>query len=370
MIIGIHVLRNFPASNLNSDGFGLVKTVPFGGVTRARISSQSIKRSIRQSAIFTDAVGVSNLGIRTRHLPQLIHNELQQLTGDEAAINAITQRVTAFGTGSKTDKKEGDAPTKVTGEIGTTAQILFVDKQEVKDLAEQLLELYQEKGAEGWESAKIREIQRRMDVTPKAVDIAMFGRITTSTSFEKVEAAIQVAHAFSVSAHNTQVDFFAGVDDLDDAAAAMLGNRDFSSSLYYMYANIDVNQLHLNLNNRELEQAVITSFIKALTLTVPTGKRNSFAHFTPADFLMVECRDKHIPINYANAFLSPVEHNVPNILDAAIKRFLEHVKSISTMYTLKDERAILSYKEIDDNAYQVVESVDAINGWIVERLPQ
>lgn len=47
MFIELHIIQNFPPSNLNRDDTGQPKGTDFGGIPRARISSQALKRSIR-----------------------------------------------------------------------------------------------------------------------------------------------------------------------------------------------------------------------------------------------------------------------------------------------------------------------------------
>ena len=47
-IIEIHALQNFAPSNLNRDDTGAPKDALFGGTRRARVSSQCLKRSVRQ----------------------------------------------------------------------------------------------------------------------------------------------------------------------------------------------------------------------------------------------------------------------------------------------------------------------------------
>ncbi len=49
-LIELHILQSFPVSCLNRDDVGAPKTAIFGGVTRARISSQCLKRAIREHA--------------------------------------------------------------------------------------------------------------------------------------------------------------------------------------------------------------------------------------------------------------------------------------------------------------------------------
>lgn len=50
--IQLHLLTAYPAANLNRDDTGAPKTVVLGGATRLRVSSQSLKRAWRTSALF------------------------------------------------------------------------------------------------------------------------------------------------------------------------------------------------------------------------------------------------------------------------------------------------------------------------------
>ena len=50
MRIEIHVLQNFAPSNLNRDDTGSPKDAEFGGYRRARISSQCLKRAVRNTS--------------------------------------------------------------------------------------------------------------------------------------------------------------------------------------------------------------------------------------------------------------------------------------------------------------------------------
>ena len=66
MLYEIHMLKNYPPTNLNRDETGAPKTCLFGGVTRGRISSQCLKRSWRMSPTFREEIGEEYIGIRTR----------------------------------------------------------------------------------------------------------------------------------------------------------------------------------------------------------------------------------------------------------------------------------------------------------------
>ena len=49
-LIELHILQSFPVSCLNRDDVGAPKTAIFGGANRARISSQCLKRAIREQS--------------------------------------------------------------------------------------------------------------------------------------------------------------------------------------------------------------------------------------------------------------------------------------------------------------------------------
>jgi CRISPR system Cascade subunit CasC len=59
--IDVHVLQTVPPSNLNRDDTGSPKTAFFGGVRRARVSSQAWKRAARKA--FADQLDPSSLGV-------------------------------------------------------------------------------------------------------------------------------------------------------------------------------------------------------------------------------------------------------------------------------------------------------------------
>ena len=72
-----------------------------------------------------------------------------------------------------------------------------------------------------------------------AVDIGLFGRMTTSDAFENVEAAMEVAHAISTNQVQPEVDYFTAVDDIDSLGAGHIGENQFNSSTFYKYFSLD-----------------------------------------------------------------------------------------------------------------------------------
>ena len=49
IFVDIHILQTVPPSCINRDDTGSPKTAQFGGVNRARVSSQSWKHAIRKN---------------------------------------------------------------------------------------------------------------------------------------------------------------------------------------------------------------------------------------------------------------------------------------------------------------------------------
>jgi len=64
--VNFHVLISHSPSCLNRDDMNMQKTAVFGGTTRVRISSQSLKRAIRFSDYYREQLG--NPSVRTRDL--------------------------------------------------------------------------------------------------------------------------------------------------------------------------------------------------------------------------------------------------------------------------------------------------------------
>ena len=77
LYVDIHVLQTIPPSCVNRDDTGSPKTAVYGGVTRARVSSQSWKHAMRMmfKNIFTD----EQVGVRTKKIVDLIIEKLDKL---------------------------------------------------------------------------------------------------------------------------------------------------------------------------------------------------------------------------------------------------------------------------------------------------
>ena len=84
--LNLNVLISHTASCLNRDDLGMQKTLLFGGVRRTRISSQALKRVMRNSSYYREQLGTPS--IRSRNLGLITDHLRGQLAGefDEAII--------------------------------------------------------------------------------------------------------------------------------------------------------------------------------------------------------------------------------------------------------------------------------------------
>ena len=104
MIIELHAIQSFAPSNLNRDDTGNPKEALFGGVRRARISSQSAKRAMRVSDIFKDAVKVP-IAKRSRHLIGHVVRKLEdEEVETEWAVQHATDVISRADVGGKNKK--------------------------------------------------------------------------------------------------------------------------------------------------------------------------------------------------------------------------------------------------------------------------
>src|SRR5579863_528775 len=78
-LIELHILQSFPVTCLNRDDLGSPKSAVFGGVARARVSSQCLKRAIRLRA--------------KEECPELFKGERSRLIIDEIKTRLIQRGI-------------------------------------------------------------------------------------------------------------------------------------------------------------------------------------------------------------------------------------------------------------------------------------
>lgn len=293
MFIELHILQSFGPTNLNRDEDGNPKDCEFGGVRRARISSQCLKRAIRRNPTFEKLTGVSN-GYRTKRMAEKIRSRLESggLPAD-AAINMSNEFAKAYAVKSEKSKTSASDQTNV---------LVYIAPEELDEIAKLLIS--------GKNNADVvKDITKKFKGRSSAPDIALFGRMLADAPITNLDAAVQVAHAISTHRVSFEYDFFTAVDDLkpsDDPGAGMMGSIGYNSACYYRYARLDWNKLLENLDDSELALRTVSAFLQASLDANPSGMQNSHDNQTPPALALAVIREDGGGWSLANAFESPV----------------------------------------------------------------
>lgn len=349
-ILDIHILQTVPPSNLNRDDTGSPKTAVYGGVRRARVSSQAWKRATRRA--FGDLLKPDELGVRTKRIVELIARRMQALEPSlsEADATAVAVEVAKIATGAKVEvpKRKLSAVKKDEGEPAEeprgaeTSYLMFLSARQLDSLAALGVEGAKDIGAFLKDKDNKQRVREAAD-TLHSVDIALFGRMVADATDINVDAAAQVAHAISVHAVENESDYFTAMDDEStdsEPGAGMIGTVDFNSATLYRYAAVDVDRLAENLGAglREGEPAgepvrrAVQAFIQGFVASMPTGKVNTFGNHTLPDVVIVKLRTSR-PVSFASAFEEPIAAGEGGgYLKAACDRLAQYVPTIEHAY--------------------------------------
>ncbi len=354
MIVELHILQHFAPSNLNRDDTGAPKDCIFGGVRRARISSQCIKRAIRMYVQQAGLLAPELVGIRTKRIIGELADRLKEKGRDPEAARLVVQRLLQ-GAGLH---PKADDPDK-------TEYLLFVGRDQIGKLADIAQEHWdtlaavtepaaeaeaqtgrpsrrdQKKAAKAAIPPSVtKEVKSVLSEATRAVDVALFGRMIADMPEGRVDAASQVAHAISTHHTPVEMDYFTAVDDLlpqETTGADMIGTVEFNSACYYRYANVSIDQLVNNLGgDAELARRGLEAFLKAAILAVPTGKQNSFAAHNPPAFVASVVRERGA-WSLVNAFVQPVRPSERHdLVQASIAALDRYWGKLTDMYGAED----------------------------------
>ncbi|WP_280195350.1 type I-E CRISPR-associated protein Cas7/Cse4/CasC [Nocardia farcinica] len=323
LFIDVHILQTVPPSNVNRDDTGSPKTAVYGGVRRARVSSQAWKRATRTE--FRSLVDPASLGVRTKRVVELIAERIGEIDHDSEELREPDNRVAAAvqvlkgaGIVLEKPKKKKD---EVIDPVEQSKYLLFLSANQIDRLAH--LAIAAAKGATLDKSAA-KAAANGAD----SIDVALFGRMVADSTDLNVDAAAQVAHAISVHGVNNEFDYYTAVDDRspeDNAGAGMIGVVEFNSSTLYRYATVDLGMLEKNLGSAEATVLAVEAFAKAFVRSMPSGKQNTFAHRTLPDAVVFSLREDQ-PVNLVPAFEEPV-----NAVGAA--RSVAAAKALVTRYS-------------------------------------
>jgi CRISPR system Cascade subunit CasC len=366
--IDIHILQSVPPSNLNRDESGSPKSAQYGGVRRARVSSQAWKRATREE--FSRRLSPDQLGVRTLRAADLLADRVRAIGGveDDGVDAAVKVALGALGLKLEARRKKKDAAEE--DDPGQkTEYLVFFSNEQLNKLAEL--------AASGEKSAKAyKEVMQGNN----GIDLALFGRMVANDADLNVDASVQVAHALSTHAVDNEFDFYTAVDDeapRDETGAGMMGAIEFNSSVLYRYATVNVDILTEQLAEKADAVTAVGEFVRAFVESMPTGKQNTFANGTLPDAVVVSARlDRGI--SFVSAFERPVRAgNEGGYLKGSADALARYANDVVSQYAAPAERTwVLRVGEATSaleglgDPVTLPELVEAVQGRVAESLGQ
>jgi CRISPR system Cascade subunit CasC len=373
--IEFHILQNFPPSNLNRDDSGAPKDCDFGGYRRQRISSQCLKRSVRQSDVFQELLN-GRLGIRTKRAPEQVAQRLvaggYQAAPARAAAEALFDALYKLDENGKTKyllyvgaeelQRAATLLLEAGPELVATAEQLATLSAAMTSLPKKEREAIQKELAEAAKpfAALAEQYKKQYPRHVRSVDVALFGRMLADNPTENIDAACQVSHALSVNRLNMEFDYFTAVDDLpnedNNPGAGMIGTVGFASSCFYRFACVNVDQLTRNLGgDATAAHEGILAFAEAFVQARPSGKQNTFAaHSLPA-LVLVVAREAGQPVSLVNAFEVPIRPTEQaGLTTGAIRALGRHYAQLRQMYGLRGNATCVVLDGTDSEATQAL----------------
>ncbi|MDH6222705.1 type I-E CRISPR-associated protein Cas7/Cse4/CasC [Streptomyces pseudovenezuelae] len=361
IFLDVHALQTVPPSNLNRDDTGAPKSAVYGGIPRARVSSQAWKRVTREYFNTEHLLDPSELGVRTKKVAEILAERITALDASvkDADALSLAAEVIETATGSKMVVPERKARTAKTEEAAETPEmaapqskyLMFLSARQLDGLAALALEGAADITAYLKDKDNKARAKQIAD-TRHSVDIALFGRMVADSTDFNVDAAAQVAHAISVHRVDNESDYYTAVDDKNtdaESGAGMIGTVDFNSATLYRYAAVSVHQLAANLGEGLRKDEPVTTpvrraveaFVHAFVASLPQGKINTFGHHTLPDAVVVKLRTTR-PISLVAAFEEPVvaESGGGHLREAA-SRLAEYIPEVERAYG--DEQSTLTW---------------------------
>ncbi|WP_250500126.1 type I-E CRISPR-associated protein Cas7/Cse4/CasC [Caballeronia sp. GAWG1-5s-s] len=381
--IQIHTLHSYSAALLNRDDSGMAKRLPMGDAIRTRISSQCLKRHWR---VAEDRHALSTLGVpmavRSRETLAVVRDELVKNGVSEALAQTAVEALRFGGLLDKAGKvRKGDEAVK-------TGQAVLLGTAEIKYLVERCTALAREHQDEDGLKAAVAAFLKNESANIVALkhgsglESALFGRMVTSDVLAQRDAAVYVAHAFTVHEAQVENDYFTVVDDLlreaGEQGSAGIFDTELASGLYYGYVVVDVPQLVANLegiaasecfnaspDRRELAAQVVHHLLHLIATVSPGAKRGSTAPFGYANLMLVETGDWQ-PRSLSAAFETALPLKGHDIRDAAVDRIAQELKKHDAAYGALD-RGFVALNPADiPNAKHY--SLDKLANWVQTRI--
>lgn len=323
IFVDIHVIQSLPPSCVNRDDTGSPKTAMYGGVRRARVSSQAWKHAMRE--MFNDYFHENELSERTKKIVEKVADQICILnnTAKEEAMSLAEKVINQAGVSTKNLEAKA---------------LFFMSSKQAENLA-RIATMNPLPGK--------KEVQEALNAG-MGVDISLFGRMVADDPALNADASAQVAHAISTHKVENEYDYYTAMDDRtpeDQQGAGMIGTIEFNSSTLYRYATIAAHDLKKNLDDANATAKAVKEFIRSFVCSMPTGKQNTFANGTPPYAVMVTIR-RDQPVNLVGAFESPVKAGIGGYQEKSAAVLAKYTQLVYDKFFTKPEKTFVT--AIDD----------------------
>ena len=383
----IHTLTSYPGVLLNRDDAGLAKRLPYGGTVRTRVSSQCLKRhwrTTRDDAWSLDRTGAP-LSVRSRQvfeyaIKPTLARRVQPAS--EAKIDAAGAALSRALYGDKADVlRYRQALLLGWREVEYLTDLLAKVVEEAKSpegAATAVTALFKEKDGKGNLSA----MKQTAGDLAAGLEAALFGRMVTSDPAANTDAAIHVAHAFTVHQQDSETDYFTVVDDLkaqdasEDTGSAGLFDTELTSGLFYGYVVVDVPLLVANLTGapperwadaeteRALPARIVEHLLHLVATVSPGAKKGSTAPYAWTQTMLVEVGSRQ-PRTLASAFEQAVRATKTRSLsDVAEEALFGRLAAFDRAYGAREVRAFLSVAGTDHASARGPLPLDDLATWV------
>ena len=199
--------------------------------------------------------------------------------------------------------------------------------------------------------------------------------MVTSDPAANIDAAVHVAHAFTVHQEESESDYFSVVDDLqrddEDPGAAHIGDMELTAGLFYGYLVVDVPGLVSNLEgctadqledaDRTLAAKVVEHLTHLIATVSPGAKLGSTAPYTCADLMLIEAGSRQ-PRSLANAFRTPVKAQVKD----AAKQLSNYLAKLDAAYGIRESRRVMDSRKTAQSPARSVCPWTTLAAWVAD----
>ena len=347
----IHTLSQYTGVLLNRDETGQAKRLPYGGVSRTRISSQCLKRHWRvaDDPHALDRIDGAEAAFRSRELVTKKVMEPLRTRFPDDVLKALEPEIQRAVYGAK-------------GAARQNRQTLLLGAPEIRWLAREAERMAEEAGGRpdvaekvvaAWRKTFGRNIRAMRDAAtlPGGLTAALFGRMVTSDADANIAASIHVAHAFTVHGEEAESDYFTAVDDLsdDDPGADTIQETELTSGLFYGYVVVDLPGLLKNLGGdadttaaADMAGAVLHNLVYLVAEVSPGAKLGSTAPYGRASLMLLESGERQ-PRALSVAYRNPCAPDARAAADAMAR----HLHLLDEAYGTGEERRVMALVPVE-----------------------